>query len=111
MALALSMPGFAKAQGQQGSGSPYSAHALGDLTGTGQVTLAGLGGLAVTVADPFSVARANPATYSLLHHTSYEMGATIRWTRMTIGDESGRGRSTRLLGFSCLLYTSPSPRD
>ncbi|MBK6343255.1 MAG: hypothetical protein IPF41_11870 [Flavobacteriales bacterium] len=100
MALALSMPGFALAQGQQGSGSPYSAHALGDLTGTGQVTLAGLGGLAVTVADPFSVARANPATYSLLHHTSYEMGATIRWTRMTIGDESGRGRSTRLLGFS-----------
>ncbi|MBK8228725.1 MAG: hypothetical protein IPK70_16305 [Flavobacteriales bacterium] len=100
MALALSMPGVALAQGQQGSGSPYSAHSLGDLAGTGQVTLAGLGGLAVTVADPFSVARANPATYCLLHHTSYEMGATVRWTRMTIGEESGRGRNTRLLGFS-----------
>lgn len=99
-ALAFSAPALLSAQGQQGSGSPYSAHALGDLTGTGQVTLAGMGGLAVTVADPFSVARANPATYCLLFHTSYEMGATVRWTRMTIGEETGRGRNTRLLGFS-----------
>lgn len=97
MALA---PLLVLAQGQQGSGSPYSAHALGDLKGPGQVTLSGMGGLAVAVADPFSVARANPATYCLLHHATYEMGATVRWTRMTIGDESASGRNTRLLGFS-----------
>lgn len=100
MAVAPALPSTALGQGQQGSGSPYSAHALGDLSGTGQVTLAGLGGLSVTVADPYGVARANPASYCVLQHATYEMGATIRWSRMTIGESSALGRNTRLLGFS-----------
>lgn len=100
MAMALALPQLLRAQGQQGSGSPYSAHGFGDLTGIGQVTLAGLGGLSVTVADPYSVARANPATYPRLAHTVFEMGATTRWVNMTLGENTGQGRSTKILGFS-----------
>ena len=64
------------------------------------MTLAGLGGLSVTVADPYGVSRANPATYTRLAHTVYEMGASTRWVSMTLGESTGKGRATRLLGFS-----------
>lgn len=90
----------AAAQVQQDSGSPYSAHALGDLIGPGQVVQAGMGGLGVTTADPFSVARANPATYPWLAHATFEMGVAARWMRMRIGDDASTGRNLRLQGFS-----------
>lgn len=98
--LALAIPVLASAQGQQGSGSPYSSHGLGDLTGTAQVVQAGMGGLGVVLADPYGVARANPATYPYLSHAVYEMGLAVRSMDMTIAERTSRGRSTRILGLS-----------
>lgn len=98
--LGALLPGSARAQGQQGSGSPYSAYGFGDLAGTSQSVQAMMGGVGIAVADPFGVSAANPASYPYLSHTAFEAGIVVRNIAYETGTISSRGRSTRMQGLS-----------
>ena len=93
-------PLLAAAQGQQGSGSPYSAYGLGELIGNTQVAQATMGGLGVAVMDPASVISANPASYVSLQRTCFETGVVVRSSNYSTTDADRTGRRTDMLGFS-----------
>jgi hypothetical protein len=88
------------AQGQQGSGSPYSAFGFGDLWGATQVVQASAGGIGLAVADPFSLAPANPASYTSLQHAVFEAGLAVRGSRYESTDMASTGRSSKLMGIT-----------
>lgn len=97
MALA---PATAGAQGQQGSGSPYSAYGLGGLVGGTQASQAFMGGAGVALHDPYSVIHVNPATYPTLGRPAFETAVVMRGQRYLSGDVSRRGGRTDLLGLT-----------
>src|SRR5688572_19936029 len=84
------------AQGQQGSGSPYSAYGFGDLMGSTQVSQALMGGVGVALADPFSVAQVNPATYTALMRPAFEAGGVARFIRFDSQANGLSGQRTDL---------------
>ncbi|MBK9175076.1 MAG: hypothetical protein IPM46_01815 [Flavobacteriales bacterium] len=88
------------AQGQQGSGSPYSAFGFGDLQGATQVVQATAGGAGIAIADPYGVSLANPASYAGLAHTAFETGLVVRNTRSETNALTSNGRNSRLLGLT-----------
>lgn len=94
------MPVRVCGQGQQGSGSPYSAYGFGDLLGNTQVTQAVMGGVGVAVCDPYSVSQVNPATYTTLLRPSFEAGGVGRYIRFDTEDSKLHGQRTDLLGLS-----------
>ena len=94
------LPADLRAQGQQGSGSPYSAYGLGELSGSTQVTQSLMGGTGVALADPFSVSRINPASYVGLLHTCFEVGGVVHNIKYDTETISGNGRRTDLLGLT-----------
>ncbi len=87
-------------QGQQGSGSPYSAYGLGELFGGTQVSQLLMGGPGAAVVDPVSVVAANPASYPAMHRTTFETGLGVRTSRFTSSEVGRTGRRAELLGFS-----------
>lgn len=95
-----SLPESLRAQGQQGSGSPYSAYGLGELAGPTQVSQALMGGVGIALADPFSVSRINPASYCGLLHTSFEAGGVWRNARYDTETVSNKGQRSELLGLT-----------
>ncbi|MBK8499817.1 MAG: hypothetical protein IPL52_13620 [Flavobacteriales bacterium] len=98
--IAALVSGNAHSQGQQGSGSPYSAYGFGDLAGTAQSVQAMMGGVGIAMADPFGVSSANPASYPYLSHTSFEAGIVVRNIAYDSETISSRGRNTRMQGLS-----------
>src|SRR5690349_10382915 len=92
-----SQPDGLRAQGQQGSGSPYSAYGFGELAGATQVSQALMGGVGVALADPFSVSRVNPASYCSLMHTSFEAGGVWRNAHYDTEMVSSKGQRSDLL--------------
>lgn len=88
------------AQGQQGSGSPYSAFGFGDLQGATQVVQATTGGAGIAIADPYGVSFANPASYAGLAHTTFETGLVVRNTQSETSALTSSGRNSRLLGLT-----------
>jgi hypothetical protein len=96
----LLLPVLTLAQGQQGSGSPYSAYGFGDLLGSTQVVRRSMGGLGIAYNDPFGVDPSNPASYSSLVRPVFEAGAAVRNAKVEGEAISGTGRRTDLLGLS-----------
>lgn len=94
------MPFVLMAQGQQGSGSPYSAYGLGELSGNSQVSQATMGGLGVAVVDPFSVVSINPASYAMLKQTTFEQGLVVRSSQYSTNTADGFGSRVDILGLS-----------
>lgn len=101
-ALALAISGYGKVygQGQQGSGSPYSAFGFGDLWGATQVIQASSGGIGIALADPFSLSPANPASYPSLQHAVFETGLVARSIRYETDALTSTGRASRLMGIT-----------
>ena len=54
--------------------SPYSSFGLGQLYNCNSVSNISMGGLSISVSDPYSINYMNPATYSFLNQTSFEVG-------------------------------------
>ena len=101
MALAaLLVPGRSMGQGQQGSGSPYSAYGLGEFVGTIPVAQAAKGGLGEAVVDPASTVTTNPASYPTLFRTTFEMGLGVRSSTFATAGTKSNGRRTDLMGLS-----------
>jgi hypothetical protein len=98
--LAFLVPGALDAQEQQGSGSPYMAHGLGDLIGSNQVSQANMGGTGIALMDPISVIHANPASYVGLRMPVFETGLVSRGIRYEREGERTTGSRTDLLGIS-----------
>lgn len=98
--LALMLPAGAMAQGQQGSGSPYSAYGFGELTGSVPMAQAMMGGLGAAVIDPASMVYANPASYPSLFRTTFEMGLGVRSSQLSSNTYTRNGRNTDLYGLS-----------
>lgn len=96
----LLLPLGAMAQGQQGSGSPYSAYGFGELIGSTPVAQAVMGGLGAATVDPVSTVPANPASYPFLHRTTFEMGVQVRTSTFATGQDERLGRRTDILGIT-----------
>lgn len=88
------------AQGQQGSGSPYSAYGFGDLLGSTQVVRRSMGGVALAHNDPYGMDPTNPASYSSLARPVFETGLAVRNMQVEGEGFQNTGRRTDLLGFS-----------
>ncbi|MBL7952581.1 MAG: hypothetical protein JNM62_12775 [Flavobacteriales bacterium] len=88
------------AQGQQGSGSPYSAYGLGEFTGGSQIAQALMGGLGVAVVDNASTVTINPASYASLRTTVFETGLRVRSSQYASAADESNGRRTDLLGLT-----------
>jgi len=99
-ALALLLPTRSMAQGQQGSGSPYSAYGFGELTGSVPMAQTMMGGLGAAVIDPASTVYANPASYPSLFRPTFEMGLGVRSGQLSSTTYSRNGRNTDLYGLS-----------
>lgn len=67
---ATSLSGFT----QVSSLSPYSRFGVGDLHRQGSTYNLAMGGVGYAVADPYQVNMLNPATYSYLANTSFQVG-------------------------------------
>ena len=98
--MAFIAPVGAMAQGQQGSGSPYSAYGLGDLMGSTQVSQAIMGGVGTGLIDPYSVISSNPASYPSLRIPVFETGLVSRATDQRTATAHAIGGRTDLLGLS-----------
>lgn len=72
------------AQAQVASLSPYSRFALGELQSPGTTAQRGFGGITAVDANRFSVNGYNPASYSYLFRTAYNLD--IRATRLSVDD-------------------------
>lgn len=89
-----------RAQGQQGSGNPYSAYGFGTLLSSQQVEQASMGGTGIALADPYGLNIANPASYPTLALTNFQTAAAIRFLRFDSEDRSVSGNRLDLLGLS-----------
>lgn len=88
------------AQGQQGSGSPYSAYGLGEFVGAIPVAQTMMGGLGAAVVDPVSTVIGNPASYTALHRTTFETGLQVRSSTFANEATQSNGRHTDILGLT-----------
>ncbi|MFZ1332861.1 MAG: hypothetical protein WAR83_11765, partial [Flavobacteriales bacterium] len=88
------------AQGQQGSGSPYSAYGFGDLFNNTQITQSLMGVSGVGTADLFSVASVNPASYVGIARPVFEAGGVGRFITYELDGVKGKGQRTDLMGLS-----------
>ncbi len=100
MFLVALMPQVGMAQGQQGSGSPYSAYGLGSLVGSTQASQAMMGGAGVAVYDPYSVMQVNPASYASLTRPSFETAVALRLQQFRSNGLVRNGRRADLLGLT-----------
>lgn len=100
MALVALLPQAGMAQGQQGSGSPYSAYGLGSLVGSTQASQAMMGGAGIAVYDPYSVMQVNPASYASLSRPAFETAMVLRMQQFRGEGLVRNGRRADLLGLT-----------
>lgn len=98
--LALLLPMRSMAQGQQGSGSPYSGYGLGEFVGSTPIAQAMMGGLVAAAVDPVSTVFANPASYPALHRTTFETGLGVRNSQLASATTERIGRRTEIMGLT-----------
>jgi len=65
---------FFNIKGQVNTYSPYSSFGLGQLYNCNSIANMSMGGLSTSVSDHYAINYINPATYSYLNQTSFELG-------------------------------------
>ncbi len=98
--MAAACPLAVLAQGQQGSGSPYSAYGFGELLGSTQVVRATMGGVGIATFDPYGVDASNPASYAGLNRPVFETGVALRNMQFSTSGVNSTGSRADFLGFS-----------
>lgn len=83
--LATGLPALA----QNASSSPYSRYGIGDLQFGGYVKNLGMGGLSYGVHAPFNINITNPASYTDLVLTTFELGARANFIELKNTKGSG----------------------
>lgn len=90
---------------QNGVQSPYSAFGLGDYFGNSGLRNQGMGGLGVALGDRNYLNLANPASFSSLEVTTFEISGYARNTRLA----SSTDKSTTFNGgYNCLAFAFPT---
>lgn len=84
------------AYGQSGANSPYSRFGIGDLTDNNFMASRQMGGLGSSFVDPYQVNIVNPASYSFLKATAFEVGVYARRSDISEGTNSQRRWSGNL---------------
>jgi hypothetical protein len=74
---------------QTTTSSPYSRYGIGDLQFGGFVKNLGMGGLSYGVRSPFNINISNPASYTDLALTTFELGANA--TFLELKNDSAKG--------------------
>ena len=81
---------------QQNSVSPYSYYGLGDITLKGYARNDAMGGLFSAVRSPFNINYQNPASYTALQYTAFEVGVNGSLTRLEQNDLTTEENNTTL---------------
>ena len=74
---------FFNIKGQINTYSPYSSFGLGQLHNCNSISNMSMGGLSISVSDHYSINYKNPATYSFLNQTSFELGLQSSFFNMS----------------------------
>ena len=77
---------FFNIKGQINTYSPYSSFGLGQLYNCNSISNMSMGGLSLSVSDDYSLNYMNPATYSFLNQTSFELGVRSSFFNMLQDD-------------------------
>src|SRR5689334_16201838 len=75
----LSLQLFAQSE----SVSPYSRYGIGDIPFNGFIKNIGMGGTGIAMRPSFNINITNPASYSSLWFTSFDIGVSSSFTRMS----------------------------
>lgn len=82
--------------------NPYSKYGLGELLNGNNVAMRGAGNATSAYANGYSINTDNPASYSLLERTTFELGG-VASTRNTTGSINGNPQSYRT-GTASIAY-------
>src|SRR5688500_18741564 len=75
---------------QSESVSPYSRYGLGDIPFNGFIKNIGMDGTGIAMRPNFNIYVTNPASYSSLLLTSFDIGASASFTKMSTSSLSQR---------------------
>ncbi len=79
---------FASAQNSNKENAPYSRYGIGETRNGVNTLLKGMGSISSAYAHPFAVNTDNPASYSFLKLTTYELGAEASSRTIISGNQS-----------------------
>lgn len=85
---------------QNSSSSPYSRFGIGDLQFNGFARNLGMGGLNIALNHPFNLNPGNPASYSNLLFTTYEVGVNLSLNELSTTSKTQHNHNTALNYFS-----------
>ena len=111
LVVVLAVTGFsAQAQTTTTSGSPYSTFGVGNIKGSVLPHNRAMGGLSAGVRRPggfFSINPANPASYSSIQLTTFDIGAYGSFNNLAKGDVSETGFNANLSHIAFGIPVSP----
>ncbi len=67
---------------QNATSSPYSRYGIGDISGSSFARNLGMGGLEIGMAVPYMINPGNPAAYSKLYYTTFDIGVKFTQTQL-----------------------------
>lgn len=67
---------------QSGSNNPFSRFGIGDITDPSFMAVRGMGSLGSSYIDPFNLNIKNPASYSFLKSTAFDIGLYTKYSRL-----------------------------
>lgn len=82
-----------QAYAQQSTYSPYSRYGIGELTFGGFGSQIAMGGLSAAYADSSQINFYNPASYSAIKLTTFEVGVRGEFSKFSTGTESDLARN------------------
>lgn len=98
------------AHAQPQENSPYSRYGLGNVQSLNFAPLSSMGGIYSTYHSPFHVNSSNPASYSRLRYTSFEVAAFGRFSNMRNKDQTLKTHAeSGSLGYIALAFPVFNP--
>ncbi len=84
LALIFSLLLFAvnNSSAQNATSSPYSRYGVGDIVGSTFARNLGMGGIGIGMATPYMINPGNPASYSKLWYTTFDIGLKYTQTQL-----------------------------
>ena len=89
--------------------SPYSRFGIGTLEIPGGIAQRGLGGITSPLADPFAINFANPASYSSMLRTVFQVGASGKMLTIKSADKQSKVNSSQVSELGLVFKKQGSP--
>ena len=84
--------------------NPYSKYGIGELSNSNSTVLKGMGNATSAFENPYEMNTDNPASYSFLGQTTFELGATASTRNITNGAGLTYGTGTATLSYFTLGF-------